>query len=296
MLSKEEFIEVSLEVNLFFQRIMKEHLFFIETNLQPAAAALKREASLLKKGFEELLAQTVRYSDLSVTKSAISSNEFVTSYTLKAEEITAALTGASINLNITKAELGLSGAKSDINNYDKLYRIVRSLNTKSSELLNRVIQFQIKLISMLSKCNIFITLYHEILKHNTREAEYYMEILTALQNGLLPERPFCDRLNFWNNIMGEHAEFIDGMLDPTEKTLKETASDFAGMFETLVKKCVRSAEHQMINESRGVTEGIKDYKAASTAGLINCKIKSIIPPLLADHVLREANHYLRMLR
>ncbi len=32
-----------------------------------------------------------------------------------------------------------------------------------------------------------------------------------------------------------------------------------------------------------------------TEGLLNCKIKSIILPLLGDHVLREANHYLRLL-
>ncbi|MGI6748811.1 MAG: DUF2935 domain-containing protein [Anaerovoracaceae bacterium] len=36
LLSREEFIRVSLVINLFFQRIMKEHLFFIEVSLQPA--------------------------------------------------------------------------------------------------------------------------------------------------------------------------------------------------------------------------------------------------------------------
>jgi hypothetical protein len=31
-------------------------------------------------------------------------------------------------------------------------------------------------------------------------------------------------------------------------------------------------------------------------GLVECKIKSIIIPLLGDHTLREANHYLRLLK
>ena len=31
-------------------------------------------------------------------------------------------------------------------------------------------------------------------------------------------------------------------------------------------------------------------------GINDCKIKSLILPLLADHVLREANHYLRILK
>ncbi|HOA85540.1 MAG TPA: DUF2935 domain-containing protein, partial [Bacillota bacterium] len=40
------------------------------------------------------------------------------------------------------------------------------------------------------------------------------------------------------------------------------------------------------------TERLRDFKAAGTQGLLECRIQSIIIPLLGDHVLREANHYL----
>ena len=40
---------------------------------------------------------------------------------------------------------------------------------------------------------------------------------------------------------------------------------------------------------------IREFKTAGTEGITDCKIRSIILPLLADHVLREANHYLRIL-
>ena len=40
---------------------------------------------------------------------------------------------------------------------------------------------------------------------------------------------------------------------------------------------------------------LRDFKQAGTKGIVDCKIKSIILPLLADHVLREANHYIRLL-
>ena len=40
----------------------------------------------------------------------------------------------------------------------------------------------------------------------------------------------------------------------------------------------------------------RDFKAAGTEGILQCRIASIILPLLADHVLREANHYLRLLQ
>lgn len=40
---------------------------------------------------------------------------------------------------------------------------------------------------------------------------------------------------------------------------------------------------------------LRDFKAAGTKGIEECTIRSIILPLLADHVLREANHYIRLL-
>ncbi len=43
------------------------------------------------------------------------------------------------------------------------------------------------------------------------------------------------------------------------------------------------------------TEKYRDFKMAGTKGINDCEISSIILPLLADHVLREANHYLRIL-
>ena len=45
----------------------------------------------------------------------------------------------------------------------------------------------------------------------------------------------------------------------------------------------------------GLTQKSRDFKRAGVQGIETCKIQSIILPLLADHVLREANHYLRML-
>ena len=43
------------------------------------------------------------------------------------------------------------------------------------------------------------------------------------------------------------------------------------------------------------TEQYRDFKAAGAKGITECEIRSIILPILADHVLREANHYLRLL-
>ena len=46
--------------------------------------------------------------------------------------------------------------------------------------------------------------------------------------------------------MAEHAEFIDGMLDPTEADLKKTAEATAKKFEKLVNECIYTAEEQIL--------------------------------------------------
>lgn len=43
------------------------------------------------------------------------------------------------------------------------------------------------------------------------------------------------------------------------------------------------------------TLALRNFKSAGAKGILNGEIASIILPLLADHVLREANHYIRIL-
>jgi len=293
MLSREDFVRISFETNLFFQRIIKEHLFFIETGLQPVASNYIMEARALKQGFEELLYQTVRYANGNITKSVLMSNELVTPYTKSAEEINSMLTGASLNTGITEGELRLAGSPGYY--CGNWANIAYWINNNSLNLLSKAIAFHKNVLTMASECKILVTLYHELLVHVTQEAEYYLELLRYLQSGTFPKKTPKEELDFWNHIMEEHAEFIDGMLDPTEKSLKETAGNIAGRFEKLTKESIKSAESQILKGSLQATESIRDFKRAAAIGLLRCEIKSVIPPLLADHVLREANHYLRLL-
>lgn len=295
MLSREDFLRLSLETNLFFQRIMKEHLFFIETSLQPIETARIAEADRLKKNFEELLEESVDYAQrINLSEEAIHSNEFVTPYTLKAEKRSSRLTGASINTDITKRELALFGTQEYYT--ERLDLDIRDLNARSLSLLQEVINYQRNILALSLRCEIFITLYADLLSHVTQEAEYYQERLTALQNRRLPRRTLCEELNFWNHVMGDHARFIACMLDPTEVRLREAAENIAERFDILIERCMRTPEREIIGRSLAATERVRNFKRAATEGILACEIISIILPLLADHVLRKANHYLRILR
>ena len=90
--------------------------------------------------------------------------------------------------------------------------------------------------------------------------------------------------------------FIRGLLDPCETELFEPADDFAKKYATLLEACDNAQSKMMASGSLEETEKFRDFKKAGVQGIEDCKIRSIILPLLADHVLREANHYLRLLK
>ena len=78
MLSRETFIQKALEINLFYQRIMKEHMFLIETHLPCSETAFLVEANVFKKSFEDLLGETVILANGIISEEALNSKEIVT--------------------------------------------------------------------------------------------------------------------------------------------------------------------------------------------------------------------------
>lgn len=100
--------------------------------------------------------------------------------------------------------------------------------------------------------------------------------------------------------MAEHSKFIRGLLDPEEEELINAANNFGKEFDALTEEAKAAMDNTI--EMEKVTEdmlaaakSIQTFKAQGTKGLLECNIKSIILPLLGDHTLREANHYLRLL-
>ena len=101
--------------------------------------------------------------------------------------------------------------------------------------------------------------------------------------------------------MAEHSKFIRGFLDPTEEELFHIANAFGHEFDQLTREAIEAMNstipfEEVTENSLRATKAIRNFKTQATEGLLNCNIRSIIIPLLGDHTLREANHFLRLLR
>jgi len=72
------------------------------------------------------------------------------------------------------------------------------------------------------------------------------------------------------------------------------------VFDVLTEQAMTMTEQttilpQLSSKTYKATASLRDFKTAATDGLLQGKIRALAVPLLADHVLREANHYLRLL-
>ena len=88
-------------------------------------------------------------------------------------------------------------------------------------------------------------------------------------------------------------------MDPTENDLITTADNFAKEYQKLIEEAKNTTDEtikSVTDKTIVETQRYIEFKTAGTEGSKECEIRSIILPLLADHVLREANHYFRILK
>jgi hypothetical protein len=302
VLSNQEYIRLSLEFNLFFLRIAKEHAIFAAASLPPKNRLEVQQLLSVKTSYESLLARAVAMAPDVVSDEVLNSDEIVTELTLPAEQATSFLTGLPINTNITKQELNLVAKSKTRQDDDELLEEVTELNREALMLTEKTTAFLTKMLRDVLSCKAFSYTYPLMLHHVIQESKFAIMMLRKFE-----QRDAIDTLREiieieinWNDVMEEHSKFIRGYLDPSEKALFKKANSFADQLEELVVRTEALKENPsalplVTRDSIELVTQLRNFKKQGTVGILECKIRSIIPPLLSDHVLREANHYLRML-
>lgn len=292
------FVTSSLELHLFFGRIMKEHALFLTASFPAIETNFIKQSDWYREQFELLLKDVVKLANGKVDSDVLSSGEIVTEFTELAERQTRKLSGIPIDIQITQAEKRLRAGSMKQLEREIIVR-VRTINQRAIRLLNGLISLKEMILREVVSCHLYTTNYPLLIAHILREAKWYRSSVINLERG--NGMPSNDKSieSFWNQIMMEHAEFIRGLLDPTECDLINTADEFAKEYCELLEMAKQQdgkVREAMTGRALELTERYRDFKAAGAEEITGCKIRSIIIPLLADHVLREANHYLRILK
>ncbi len=298
MISQKEFITMSIDLNLFFLRIMKEHSFFLGIGFTPKDKTMGEQAAMFRQRFEHLLSEATSLANGNVSINTLNSHQVTTHYTLDAERLTNFYTGIPFNLELTRREEMLLPTGVGMSD-SRMEEAVEKLDRTAYNLTAELATFKERLLQRVRSCKTFTVNYPLLIEHVLREARHFMEMLKKLirRESITGPEELINHEIFWNRQMGEHAKFIAGLLDPTEETLIEAARMFGKEFDTLTAEAEKANRQAMdiagvTEDSRQGTVKLRDFKAAGTKGILECKIQSIIIPLLGDHVLREANHYL----
>ena len=104
-MTQNDYVRLSLELHLFFDRIMKEHSFFLETAFMEKDKDLKRIAGDFQKDFSTILDRIVNLSNNNISQNFLKADEMITDNTLEAETKTSNLSGIEIDSNITRKQI-----------------------------------------------------------------------------------------------------------------------------------------------------------------------------------------------
>lgn len=150
--------------------------------------------------------------------------------------------------------------------------------------------------------------YPLLIDHVSREAMYFLKLLEKIRDGEMqyPIDAIVSENVFWIRIMADHLKFIRGLLDPSEREFVSQSDSMSNTFDQL-QLHARDFDSMLWRfrptndllrfekEVTDETQRLRDFKAAAEELIDNCAVLSLIPPLLADHVRREAEHFLEIL-
>jgi hypothetical protein len=281
---------------------MREHSIFIEASFPAKYADLAKKADNFKTEFTELLSKAAHMADGHISSRVLASGEIVTDDTLKVEQMTQAFTGIFIDTAVTQFEKKLKPGPGDA----QMESAVSALNNEAISLTKSLIDFKTMLLKEKKTCVIFTEQFYSELEHLRDEAQHYVSDLQSLQKKQNPntKKEIIKEKVFGDDKMEDHADFIRHLLDPMHKSWFKKAHAFVAKFKKLESRA-DAAQDKGITLSRllvlvqneiTATKSLSDFKDKIADAYQECKVQALFPPLWPDHVMREANHFLRELK
>jgi hypothetical protein len=183
---------------------------------------------------------------------------------------------------------------------------IKRFNIEVHTAVSHIWAFKRKILGLILRCQLpGANNFPLLVDHTSREANYFRNRLEELNMGNLEPLPdaIIDENVFFLRIMADHAKFISHLLDPSERKLVEQANNFSHDFDQLLfqAKDMESMRpqsqtvpllDQFLDQNKVSVKSLRDFKKTARDLIDACRIKSIIHPLLADHVFREAERFL----
>ncbi len=154
-----------------------------------------------------------------------------------------------------------------------------AFNRPTVELVRRFLDVKRKMEKAQESGQLKSLAWPTFFEHVALEGERFANRLEKFSQGKV-ELERGEVVDFWSRIMADHADFVAHLLDPEEKALVEKAMQTAGAWRGM-----KGGPKEKVGDA---LDALIAFKKTAQAGVEAGQVKSIIHPLLADHVLREA--------
>jgi hypothetical protein len=186
---------------------------------------------------------------------------------------------------------------------------IQQFNIEVHTAVSHIWAFKRKILGLILTCQLpGQNNFPLLVDHTSREANYFRNRLEELNQGKLEplQDAIIDENVFFLRIMADHAKFIGHLLDPSERKLVDQAREFSHDFDQLLFQArdldsmrpqsqTKPLLSQFLDQNKVSVKSLRDFKQTARDLIEQCKIKSIIHPLLADHVFREAERFLEII-
>ena len=297
MLSDSKFIESTLISNLYYLRTLREFCARVELSLPPYYGEYIKKSSDLSKQCENLGREiTNNYANYNIPSVALNSDIFITSYTLKLEELTNKLFNYNMNTNITKKELDLKPGLP--NPTDDLIKSLESVNERALQIATEFINFSKELSDSINNQDCFCFYYNSLNTNTVYEMNVYVLVLERLinKNELDPIYVIDYEYGF-NKLMASIATYIRGECDPIYPDVIDKANDFYNEYTNLIDEydnLVLSPNNQknMTNNSIELAKRFKTFIESVIEKLLNKELYFTTPPITKDNALTDINYFI----
>ena len=178
-MNRTDYVRLSLELHLFFDRIMKEHSFFLETAFMEKDKDFKRIAHDFQKNFSNILSRIVELANNNISQNFLNSGEIITNNILEAEMKTSNLSGIEIDSNITRKQIELRSGRINVN--ERLINSISNINRRTLPLIGNLIDFKTNILNNVISCKMYTTNYPLLISHIISEAKMYYNLLNKIE-------------------------------------------------------------------------------------------------------------------
>lgn len=121
------------------------------------------------------------------------------------------------------------------------------------------------------------------------------------QHDLRPEvsGALLDEMQFWNRQLDEHARLIRAGVDLGEDNVIREADQFTTMYDRLLERLNTpgliagpTVVNPLLRQTKTLAAGLREFKMEVEAGIMQCRIKAIIPGELVGHIRRELDYFI----